>query len=76
MMSQSVCSEFMKSRTLCKYKSMQPGGIYRQISKIFGEMYNSTDINSSEVEEKWSLEGIVFETAIKTPPPREPLSRR
>ena len=52
MMSQSVGSEFMKSRTSCKYKSMQPGGIYKQISKIFGEMYNSTDINSNEVEEK------------------------
>ena len=49
MMSQSVGSEFMKSRTSCKYKSMQPGVIYKQISKIFGEMYNSTDI---EVEEK------------------------
>ena len=75
MMSQSEGSEFMKSKTCCKYKSVHPGGIYRQISNIFGEMYNSTDINSNEVDEKWSLEGIVFETAIMTPPPREPLSR-
>jgi len=52
MMSQSVGSEFMKSRTSCKYKSMQPGGIHKQTSKILGEMYNSTDINSNEAEEK------------------------
>ena len=36
MMSQSVGSEFMKSGTSCKYKSMQPGGIYKHIIKNFG----------------------------------------
>ena len=42
----------MKSKTCCIYKSVHPGGIYKQISKIFGEMYNLTDINSNEVDEK------------------------
>ena len=47
---------------------------YRHNISIFGERSSSTEIISICVCRVTSLEGMVLLTAIKTPPPRDPLS--